>query len=93
MTHHMSRCWADEGWRQRQKARLAEGRAKPGARVAGRALQTHRKPNKGDMVMVTFGCDAETNDLLVAIAARTGKSRSEIIRTYVEWGLEEEGRI
>lgn len=91
MTHHMSRCWADPDWRERQKERLAEGRSRVGARVPGRALLKHRKPNHNDFVMVTFGCDAETNDKLVVMAQRAGKSRSEIIRTYVEWGLEQEG--
>ena len=89
----MKRLWADPEWKARQLERKIEGqtRAAHEGRIGGRRVQngTRMHHGKGKMKLSAY-IDAEVWESLKAISLRQNKPLSELIRTYVEWGLEQE---
>lgn len=84
----MRRQWADPEWRAKVIAAMQEGRT--------RSLKHNGRKNPkgtqiGQMRCVGARFEQETFDRLAAESKRTGKAIAELIRTYVEWGLETEG--
>ena len=86
----MKRLWADPEWRERQIERKIEGqtRAAHEGRVGGQRVQNGTRLH-GKMKLSAY-IDAEVWESLKAVATRQNKPLSELIRTYVEWGLEQE---
>ena len=53
--------------------------------------RTRGNTQKGGKRGVTVAMPDEMLDALNRLKRKTGKSIAEIIRTYIEWGLEDEG--
>ena len=90
----MKRLWADPEWRERQLERKIEGqtRAAYEGRVGGAKLKSGvtRKSRNGHHVQITLRVDPEVFAEVKAVATKQNKPLTEILRTYVEWGLEQE---
>lgn len=87
MAEAMRRHWANPEWRERQRARIMEANAKKVDRVQGRRLG--RTPDSKVAISIAFA-----PEMFLAVRARAVREKqsfSEIVRRYVEWGLENEG--
>lgn len=75
--------WSKPGARAEQSERMTEAmRSVP-------PKQPFQKPQKyGKRVGVTIYIDQSTYDAVAKMAQRQRKSGAELIRTYIEWGLE-----
>lgn len=75
----MRACWEDPVWRAKQLVRIAKANGySSGKRV------------RGKMNYVTLGVDNEMRELLRAKAIAQNTSMPELIRTYIQWGLDNE---
>ncbi len=86
----MKRLWADPEWRERQLERIAEGNAQgalAGRYVGAKPVEGHKV---GRQIQLSARVDPEIFAALKERAAKQGKPVTELIRTYVEWGLEQE---
>ena len=85
----MKRLWADPEWKLRQLAACEEGlsRAASDGRPRGRK-RTGVKRGRNMQLTVVF--DPEVFATLDALATKQAKPMAELIRTYVDWGLEQE---
>lgn len=86
----MKRLWADPEWRERQLERKTEGqtRAAQEGRHSGRKLRNGYAT--GGQIRTSICFPHEVFYALKKIALRQNIPFAEIVRTYVEWGLEEE---
>lgn len=92
MSEAMKEHWADPEWAERQQAALDESRS--AARMAGRYPGYKREPKGvevGHFVQITARVEPDVYSKIRAVSRRTGKPIAELLRTYVEWGLEQEG--
>jgi len=87
-SRRMRELWADPTYRANMLAKFAERSAKPGRKPSGPRAKTGTK--RGTLAVITVGLDPEQQQAVTKIAENQGKSVAEIIRTYVEWGLETE---
>ena len=87
----MKRLWADPDWRARQIERKIEGQTKAyrEGRYGGRAATGCQMPH-GKLMKLSAYIDRETWEELKQVSASQSKPLAELIRTYVEWGLEQE---
>lgn len=74
----MRKCWADPLWRANQ-IRLISKSIKP---AIGR--------QKGQLIYITVGLEKDLSAALRAQVARSNTSMCEIVRTYIQWGLDAE---
>lgn len=85
----MKRLWADPEWKARQLERIAEGWAAPHCKGRdGRKVQDGHAIGKQVQLACRF--DPDVFESLRYLARKQNKSVAEIIRTYVDWGLEQE---
>lgn len=87
----MRRKWADPEWRERQVQKIAEAAARQ--RIPTRAIGS--RLTKGPRGVNKMGAKiAMPEDMFAAVRALAVKERTsfaEIVRRFVDWGLEEEG--
>ena len=86
----MKRLWADPEWKARQIERIVEGNARgimEGRYPGPKKVRGHKV---GRQIQLAARVDPEIFAALKERAAKQGKPVAELIRTYVEWGLEQE---
>lgn len=69
--------WEDPVWRARQIDRIAKA-----------AGTRPKKRMRGDNTYVSFGIDLETYAILRAKASAQNTSIPELVRTFIQWGLD-----
>jgi len=79
------RRWAQPGEREKQSVRALERGALPRHKRQAKGVRNGCKVG----AMVYF--DEDTFKRVRALAVKEGKSFTEIVRTFVDWGLDEEG--
>lgn len=84
MSESAKRRWARAGAREQHSVRMQEGQA--------RAKYVYRSKGHpvGNRVTLSALMDRDVYEQLSFRAWRQSKSVSELVRTYVEWGLEAE---
>lgn len=84
----MKQRWADPVFKAKQRAAVLEGMYSPEAKRCGKraAPGGYLHPNGKNQVSLLM--DAEMYAAVVAKAAAGDKPIGEIIRTYVQWGLD-----
>lgn len=80
--------WANPEWRERQLGAIQEG--------LSRSPRPTGRPSKGgtpsgSRMIATVGLPPEVFEACRSHAKPRGKSLAEILRTFIEWGLEQEG--
>jgi len=85
LSQKMRRLWADPEWARRQRERIADGSQR---RKISRI--PHGTPRSG-AIQVTTRIDADDFAALQKLVAGQRISMAELIRTYIQWGLDEEG--
>ena len=91
MAAKMRECWADPKWRRRQLKLIQEGMCRPDAGMPGRRLSDTGHIHVGGKNQISMLLDPPMYKALAAKAKRQRKPLGEIIRTYIQWGLDEEG--
>lgn len=89
MAEAMRLKWADPEWRERQRALIMEAFAKKtngSPRTIG--ARTARGVNK---ITVSVSMPEEMFAALRALAVAERRSLSEVVRRFVQWGLDVEG--
>lgn len=82
------RRWARPGERERASERQMEAQARAVYRTPARGSRTPKSPEK---CLASIYMDRAMHAAVAKRAVESGKSFNEIVRTYVQWGLETEG--
>lgn len=84
----MKRLWANPEWAARTNAAREEAMSRT-IRPVGRPFGGGVTVSRRKRIMVSF--EPDTAAVLARLADRQGRTVSELVRTYTEWGLEEDG--
>lgn len=91
MRELMIQRWRDPEWASRQRAKIAEGHAKKASRPTWASPTPPSRSRYADKRALTAYIDLDDFQALHRLARKQGKSLSELVRTYIEWGIENDG--
>lgn len=90
VSRHMKALWATPEHREKMSRAMAERDARPDRKITGRP-PSDQAYIRGTKAIVTVGFDEDQRERLVRLAKLKRRTMADLIRTYVEWGLEAEG--